>query len=976
MNEISQPESDGPKTDRPPDRPQADRADISRQRQIVDRRALETALRQALADKDDPTQAQPRLATLLREALQAGRAEIRRRFEADRHAPEAGRDVGRNTSFLIDQLIRALHDVTTGIVYPIANPSVAEKIGIIAVGGYGRGELAPFSDIDLLFLIPYKETPYCEQVIEFMLYRLWDLGLKVGHSVRSIDECIRQAKADLTIRTALLEARYIWGDQDLFDRFQKVYRKEIVQGQSEAFYHAKLEERRLRHERYGNTRYALEPNIKDGKGALRDLQTLRWIGRFLYGARSSDEMVRHGLFGKADAAKFDKAERFLWTLRCQLHYARGRAEEKLNFDIQPEIARLLGYRDHAGTSGVERLMKHYFLMAKSVGALTRSFCAAVEAQNVRKPLLRLPGGMAAIGLRRRELDGFGLEGGSLTVPNAKHFERHPIDMLRIFAVAQRHGVDIHPITFNWLAQSVRLIDRPLREDPKANALFMEILLFRKSSLAGGDKGGPEATLRRMNEAGVFGRFIPDFGRIVAQMQFDMYHHYTVDEHTIFAIGILYQVEHGLLQGEAPITSSVVHQVLSRRVLYLAVLLHDIAKGRGGDHSALGAEVAEQLCPRLGLSAEETETVAWLVRYHLLMSNTAFKRDIDDPKTIADFADQVQSIERLRLLLVLTVCDIRAVGPKTWNGWKAQLLRELYNRTEEQLSGGLITAGREARIAAMLDDLKTQLSDWPAAAIEEHLARGHGGYWLSFPVPLLARQARLIREAELEQRPLSVDYNVDHYRSMTEVTIYVADRKGLVSHLAGAFALSGASIVDARILTLSNGMALDTFTIQDSQGGPFDKPARLARLSSTIGRMLDAPQRIPAEIAKLPRLANPAVQAFPVAPRVLIDNKASATHTLIEVNGRDRRGLVYALTAALTAQNLQISNAKISTFGHRAIDSFYVKDQFGLKVEAESRLKTIRAVLMAVLHEGESDAPAVTDMLAANRRRTRSSATVR
>ncbi len=934
-------------------------SEILRQRNIIDRRALEADLRAAWAEGGDPAAQQARLTARLRDALLAGRAEIRQRFEADRHAPDAGRDVGTATSFLIDQLIRSLHDVTVGAIYPIANPSAAEKISIVAVGGYGRGELAPFSDIDLLFLIPYKETPHCEQVIEFMLYRLWDLGLKVGHAVRSIEECLRQAKTDLTIRTALLEARYLWGDQELFERFHKRYQRDIVSGQSEAFYHAKLEERRQRHQRFGNSRYALEPNIKDGKGALRDLQTLRWIARFLDGASRTEDMVARGLIGKGDAAKFNKAERFLWTLRCQLHYLRGRPEEKLTFDLQPEIARLLGYRDHAGSSGVERLMKHYFLMAKSVGALTRAFCAAVEARNLRKPFLRLPAGIAGIGLRRRELEGFGLDDGRLTVPDAKHFERNPIDMLRIFAVAQRHDVDIHPLAFSWLSQSVRLIDRRLREDAKANALFMEVLLSRK---------GPEATLRRMNEAGVFGRFIPDFGRIVAQMQFDMYHHYTVDEHTIFAIGILFQVENGEIKEEAPVTSSIVHQVLSRRVLYLAVLLHDIAKGRGGDHSVLGAEVAEQLCPRLGLSAEETETVAWLVRYHLLMSNTAFKRDIDDPKTIADFADQVQSIERLRLLLVLTVCDIRAVGPKTWNGWKAQLLRELYNRTEEQLSGGLLTEGRGARINAVLVELQQELADWPEQAIADHLARGHGGYWLSFPVPILARHARLIAEAEMEQRPLSIAYHIDQWRAMTEVTVYVADRKGLVSQLAGAFALSGASIVDARIFTLANGMALDTFTIQDSEGGSFDQPSRLARLSATIGRMLDDPQQVQAELQKLPRLAHPAVAAFPVAPRVLIDNRASATHTLIEVNGRDRRGLVHHLTAALTAQNLQISNAKISTFGHRAIDSFYVKDQFGLKIESETRLKTIRDVLMAVLREGESDAPPVTDMLAANRKR--------
>jgi [protein-PII] uridylyltransferase len=512
-------------------------------------------------------------------------------------------------------------------------------------------------------------------------------------------------------------------------------------------------------------------------------------------------------------------------------------------------------------------------------------------------------------------------------------------------VAQKHDLDIQPMTFTWIADRAKLIDKAYRENAEANAIFMKILTSRSK--------GPEVAVRRMNEAGVFGRFVPDFGRVVAQMQFDMYHHYTVDEHSIKAIGILWQIEQGKLKDEAPIVSEVVHQVVSRRVLYLAVLLHDIAKGRGGDHSELGADVADRLGPRLGLSAEETETVAWLVRYHLVMSNTAFRRDIEDPKTIADFTTVVQSMERLRLLLVLTVADIRAVGPKAWNGWKAQLLRQLYQRAEESLSGGLITVGREARVAETLKQLRAELADWSDADFEAHVARGAASYWLGFSLPSLVRQARLIREAELDKRPLSIDYAIDNWRAMTEVTIYVADWRGLVSQLAGALALSGASIVDARIFTLKNGMALDSFTVQDSSGGPFESPAKLARLAATMERVLDNPTKTLGELIRISP-ANPAVRSFPVVPRVLIDNKASATHTLVEVTGRDRRGLMHFLTRALTAQNLQISTAKISTFGHRVVDVFYVKDQFGLKVESESRLKAIRDSLMQVLQEREAE----------------------
>jgi [protein-PII] uridylyltransferase len=913
--------------------------DIEQQRAILDRRRLSAELAELAARSDDPSTETAAIQAILRRHLADGRAEIRRRFETDPRGAGAGQACAHEASFLIDQLIRCLYDFTTQSAFPLPNPTAAEVLSLAAVGGYGRGELAPFSDIDLLFLLPYKLTPYGEQVVEFMLYRLWDLGLKVGHAARSIDECVRQAKTDLTIRTNLLEARYLWGDQALYDQFKKRFKREIVKHGGEAFFREKLAERDARHRRNGSSRYALEPNIKEGKGALRDLQTLMWIARFLYRVDSVDQLVDREVLTKREVVAFEKAMNFLWTLRCHLHYLTGRAEERLTFDLQPEIARRLGYTDHAGSKGVERLMKHYFLMAKSVGGLTRYFCAAVESKHLHRSLFRLP----SLGLLKKEIDGFGLDSGRLTVSKPDHFSRRPIDLLKIFWSAQRNDLDIHPVTMTWLAQSARHVDA-LRSDPEANALFLDILTA---------PNGPETTLRRMNEAGIFGRFIPDFGRVVGQMQYDMYHHYTVDEHTIFALGILWKIERGDLKEDAPIASSVVHQVLSRRVMYLSVLLHDIAKGRAGDHSVLGAEVADRLCPRLGLSAEETETVSWLVRHHLLMSNTAFRRDMDDPKTIADFTDAVQSVERLRLLLLLTVADIRAVGPKTWNGWKAQLLRELYNRAEEQLSGGLITAGREARVAQVLADLRGELADWTDAEFEAHAARGHAAYWLGFPLPSLVRQARLIRDAEIERRPLSVDYSVDQWRAMTEVTIYVPDHHGLVSQLAGAIALSGASIVDARVLTLKNGMALDSFTVQDTEGGPFDRPARLARLSVTVERVLQNPAKTLAELRSLPHSINPAARSFPVVPRVLIDNKASATHTLIEVNGRDRRGLMHLLTAALSALNLQISTAKISTFGHRVIDVFYVKDQFGLKIESEHRLKAIRETLMRILEEPET-----------------------
>jgi len=910
------------------------------QRAIIDRRSLAVRLDALAAGSTGPAQRSVILAAL-RDALAAGRDEVNRRFLADNDGSRAAREL----SFLIDQLLRSLHDFTMSRVFPIANPSAAEHLAVVAVGGYGRGELAPHSDVDILFLLPYKLTPHGEQVIEYVLYHLWDLGLKVGHATRSVDECIRQAKADITIRTGLLESRFVSGEQDLFRELRRRFAKEVVAATGIAFVEAKLAERKERHRRMGNSRYALEPNIKEGKGGLRDLHALFWIAKYLYKVDDIATLIDRGVFTQGEVTTFKKAEAFLWTVRFHLHYLVGRPEERLTFDLQPELARRLGYTDHAGTQGVERLMKHYFLIAKSVGDLTRIFCAALEAAHQRRPGFRLPD----FRFFRQEIEGLRLNGGRLELQSNEALLRKPVDMLRIFEVAQRHDLDIHPASLRLITQNLRLIDRELRADPEANRLFLEMLTSPKD---------PEMTLRRLSEAGVFGRFIPDFGRVVAQMQYDMYHHYTVDEHTLFAIGILWRIEQGQLKDEVPIASSVVHQVLSRRVLYLAVMLHDIAKGRGGDHSEIGAEVALKLCPRLGLSDEETETVAWLVRYHLIMSNTAFKRDIDDPQTIANFVAQVQSLERLRLLLVLTVADIRAVGPKTWNGWKAQLLRELYYHAEEQLAGGLITEGREARVATVTASLRSELGDWTEADFAAHLARGQPSYWLSFDIATLARHARLVRNAEAARQQLSIETRIDRWRAVTEATIYTADRHGLVALLAGAIAASGGNIVDARIVTLANGMALDTFWVQDAEGGPFERPDRLARLSATVGQTLAG--RPLSELDRRTSTLPSRFDVFPVVPRVLIDNNASATHTVIEVNGRDRPGLLFRLTSALSDLKLQISSAKISTFGQRAVDVFYVKDLYGLKIEAEPRLKVIRSQLLATLEHATTGAVPTVD----------------
>ena len=905
-------------------------------RRVIDRRAL-TARIEALITERDAEAARPQVLAALKEALAQGRAEIRRRFDEG----ASGEAVVRANCHLVDQILRVVHDFVATRLYRAGNLSLGERMALVALGGYGRGELAPQSDVDLLFLVPYKTTPRHEQVIEAMLYLLWDLGFKVGQATRSLDVCLRLAKSDMTIRTSLLEMRFLWGDQALFRELKARLQKEVFNRSAAKFIEAKLAERDARHQRLGDSRYVLEPNIKDGKGGLRDLHTLFWIIKYLYRVSDVSELVDKGVLTRAELKRFLKAQSFLWTLRCHLHYLSGRPEERLTFDLQMDIAPRMGYTAHAGTRDVERLMKHYFLVAKDVGDLTRIICATLEAEHVRRPRFRL----AALRMRRR-VGGFRIEGDRLTVTKPQVFAEKPIEMLRIFRVAQQHDLDIHPEALRHMTRNLRRINKQLRADPEANRIFMEILTASKD---------PETTLRRMNEAGVFGRFVPDFGRVVAQMQYNMYHHFTVDEHTIFAIGMLNRIETGRLKEEAPIATEVVHKVLSRRELYVAVLLHDIAKGRGGDHSEIGADIAHRLCPRLGLNDEETETVAWLVLHHLAMSDTAFKRDIDDPKTIERFADLVQSVERLRLLLVLTVADIRAVGPGTWNAWKAALLRELYWRTEELLSGGHAAQASEARVAAAKEALAASLAAWPAEELKVHLARGTPAYWLSLDTETHARHARLVRDAEASRRPLTVDTRIDRYREVTEVTVYTGDTAGLFSRIAGAIAVAGGSIDGAKIFTLTNGMALDSFFVRDAQGGPFDSASKLARMSSAIERTLAGSLDPMAELSRRKSPIASRYQVFKVPPRVLVDNQASARYTVVEINGRDRPGLLYQVTLALTRLKLMIHSAKVSTFGERAVDVFYVADAQGAKLESETRKRRLRAAVLEALEATEGKA---------------------
>ncbi len=886
------------------------------------------------------------VAQRLKAALTQARAQAEQLLLKDRH----GRRCAERLCQVQDEIIRILYEFVGQTLYPPQVPSEAERMAIVATGGYGRGLLAPGSDIDLLFLLPYKQTAWGESVAEALLYCLWDMGLKVGHATRSVSECIRQAKADMTIRTALLEARHLLGDAKLFEELTVQFDKEVVQGTAPAFVAAKLAEREERHRRVGQSRYLVEPNVKDGKGGLRDLHTLFWIAKYVYRVREPEELIDHGVFAPDEYKMFRRCEDFLWSVRCNMHFVAGRAEERLSFDIQREIAVRLGYTEHPGLQDVERFMKHYFLTAKHVGDLTAILCSGLEERQAKPaPVLsRFIARLRPAKTRRTlsETDDFIVDNNRINIARPNVFRHDPVNLIRLFYLAQKHNLAFHPDAMRAATRSLKLIDKNVREDKEANRLFLEILT---------SKNDAETVLRRMNEAGVLGEFVHAFGRIVAMMQFNMYHHYTVDEHLIRCIGVLDEIERG--ENPAVALASELMRTIQphhRTVLYVALFLHDIAKGRIEDHSIAGARIARRLCPRLGLNASDTDLVAWLVEVHLVMSTVAQSRDLSDRKTIENFAAVVQSLERMKLLTILTTADIRAVGPGVWNGWKAQLLRTLYYETEPVLTGGFSEVNRAQRVAAAQAEFRAELADWPEADRDTYISRHYPAYWLKVDLPHKLAQARFVRGAEQAGKRLSTSVGFDEARGVTELTIFTPDHPWLLSVIAGACALAGANIVDAQIYTTTDGLALDTISISREFERDEDEARRAARIGDLIEKALRGEIKLPEIVGKR---APPKgrLKAFAIEPEVTINNQWSARYTVVEVTGLDRPGLLYELTTTLSKLNLNIASAHVATFGERVVDVFYVTDLTGAQIATPTRQAAIKRPLLALFTQPAGEA---------------------
>ncbi|WP_425043300.1 [protein-PII] uridylyltransferase [Primorskyibacter sp. S87] len=920
--------------------PQTQPALICAPELIFDHDAVANQISLAAEDAEDNAALRAAVVDILRDIQNEGRAAIASAFAEH---PFAARPLTRSYTYLTDGLVTAALDVASNLLHPLANPTQGERIAVIAVGGYGRGEMAPFSDVDLLFLTPYKVTAWAESVIESMLYILWDLRLKVGHSSRTIKDCLRLGAEDFTIRTAMLEHRFLAGHAPLAEELDTRLKAELFSGSEREFIEAKLEERDIRHRKQGE-RYMVEPNVKEGKGGLRDLQSLFWIAKYIYSVQDVAELVDLGLFSPEEFDTFVQAEDFLWAVRSHLHLVTRRATEQLTFDLQVEVAERMGYEDRAGRRGVEIFMQRYFREATKVGELTRILLTKLEAAHMKgAPLLE-----RIFRRRRRVKPGYKVVHGRLDVSDPETFLADKVNLLRLFEEGLRTGMLIHPDAMRLVTANLDLIDEDMRNDKEARRIFLDLMLKH---------GNPERALRRMNELGVLSAFIPEFEPIVAMMQFNMYHSYTVDEHTIQCIINLAQIEKRELIEELPLASSILEGGVNRKVLYVALLLHDLGKGRPEDHSILGARIARKVAPRLGLNKSESETVEWLVRYHLLMSDMAQKRDISDPRTVRDFAKAVQTVKRLDLLTVLTVCDIRGVGPDTWNNWKATLLRGLHASTKAALETGLEAINREGRGNEAKKALREKLNDWSKPALKVETGRHYDPYWQGLNVDTHVEFAEMLRELTETDDPGSVQVRLhpDEERDATRACFAMEDHPGIFARVAGALALVGANVVDARSYTTKDGYVTDAFWIQDAEGRPFEV-SRLPRLSQMLHKTLKG-EVVARDALKSRDKIKKRERAFNVPTHITFDNEGSEIYTIIEVDTRDRPGLLYDLARTLAGANVYVANAVIATYGEQVVDSFYVKDMFGLKYHSEAKRNALEAKLRKAITEGAERAHA-------------------
>jgi [protein-PII] uridylyltransferase len=850
---------------------------------------------------------------VFRQALRAGREALKRDYTGNqRHAPQ----LVMLHAWLIDELLVrawALHRNLVDAKVPLA---------LVAVGGYGRGELHPASDVDILLLLKRGDAARIGAFAEPFLRFLWDLGLEIGHSVRNLSDCVREAKKDVTVATNLMETRLLAGDAPLFRKLRKATGASKI-WPTKKFFQAKRDEQRARHARFDDTAYNLEPNIKEGPGGLRDIQTIAWVTQRHFGTQQLHELVEHDFLSEHEYRALVRGRDFLWQVRFGLHQLAGRKEERLLFDHQRALAKLFGYRDEKGVLAVEQFMKRYYRTVKELSLLNE-----ILLQHFEEAFLT--GGRARIvPINRR----FQSHNGFLEARHTKVFERYPFALLELFQLMQTHPQlkGVRADTIRLVRANLHRINASFRKSLACRSLFMEIL--RGSS-------GITHELRRMNAYGVLGRYLPAFGRVVGQMQHDLFHVYTVDQHTLFVVRNIRRFAIAKHNHEFPLLSEIFQSLVKPERLYLGGLFHDIAKGRGGDHSILGEEEAEAFCRLHDMSDYDTRLVSWLVRHHLAMSNTAQREDIFDAEVVRRFAQLVGDKEHLDNLYLLTVADMRGTSPKVWNVWRGRLLSMLYHATLHELRRGMAKPiDLDARVQDLHDDVLTQLTEKgiPAETVEQHWARMETDYLLRHDADSLAWHTEVITQASAAELPLVA---VRHHAEAggTEIMTYTPDRKGLFVDLTAGIDRLNLSIWDARIHTTRSGYALDTFVVLDHAAEPIVEPEQLEYIRAAMREQLLSP-RPGRDLyhAHLPRT----LKHFPIETAVSFGVAANGQTTVMEVVAQDRPGLLYQVALALAACKVRLVTAKIATFGERVEDIFFIVTPDGKLVSEAATQESLK-----------------------------------
>jgi [protein-PII] uridylyltransferase len=839
---------------------------------------------------------------VFRQVLERGTELLQERFAAD----EAVEDLVRDRARLVDITLRAAWVGHTG--------KFAQDLALVAVGGYGRGELHPSSDIDIMVLLPKSDSADWQPDIEKFLTFLWDIGLEVGHSVRSIDDCQRESLADISVATTLFEARLLAGPESLFAGMRRALASDRL-WTSQDFFEAKIKEQTERHHRYFDTAYNLEPNVKSSPGGLRDIHTIGWVAKRHFGTDTLDELVAHGFLTRDELRKLKAGQSFLWKVRFGLHALTGRREDRLLFDYQIKLAKMFGYEDASFTLAVEQLMQKYYRTVMDVSLMNEMLL-----QLFREAILTQSGPPLPINAR------FQIRNDYLEVTHAEVFARHPSALLEMFVLLQQHPQlrGVRAETIRLIGTHVGLIDEEFRQNPRHHRLFIEILCAPV---------GVTHELRRMNLYGVLGRYIPAFGRVVGRMQYDLFHAYTVDAHTLFVVSNLRRLAMPKFNDEFPALSQIMQSLPRQEIAYLAALFHDIAKGRGGDHSELGAVDAEAFCLEQGLGRYEARLVAWLVKNHLILSITAQKKDISDPDIIHDFARRVGDQAHLDYLYVLTVADVRGTNPKLWNAWKARLFEEFYERTKRALRRGLETpVDQEELIRETQEQARAQMPDVPADLISQVWAQWTEAYFLRYTPEEIAWQTALLADRHPRDDAPLVAIRQLTDRGGTAVFTYAPRLLRSFARTTAVLDQMGLNVVDARLITSANGFSLETYVVLEDNGAVIADAARIREIEQGLWRNLRQPEDSPATVT---RRAPRQVRMFstPTQVNFSIDNRNG--RTILELIAADRPGLLSEVGKVFRTERVAINGAKIMTVGERAEDVFYITDAEGGLLQEEA-----------------------------------------